>query len=149
MQQCFNVLPNIYNLFPLLFHCCILLEIKLTTTATATATTATMYMIDDAGTCTLTQRLVVFHLELHLPYLTGLNWFTISHRFVQFSSLPRQMQLGNSHDLLHMLNSSCKAVSSAVAPHIHWITSCSSTSMHRPLSFGLGTTETVDRKGPK
>ena len=46
-----------------------------------------------------------------------------------------------------MLYSSCKAVSSAVAPHIHWITSCSSTSMHRPLSLGLGTTGTVDRKG--
>ena len=58
------------------------------------------------------------------------------------------MQL-NSHDLLHMLNSSCKAVSSAVAPHIQWITSCSSTSMHRPLSLRLGTTGTVDRKGPK
>ena len=59
------------------------------------------------------------------------------------------MQLGNSHELLHMLNSSCKAVSSAVAPHIHWITRCSSTSMHRPLSLGLGTTGTVDRKGPR
>ena len=84
-----------------------------------------------------------------LPYLTGLNWFAISHRFVQFSSLSRQMQLGSSHDLLHMLNSSYKAVSSAVAPHIHWITCCSSTSMHRPLSLGLGTIGTVDRKGPR
>ena len=84
-----------------------------------------------------------------LPYLTGLNWFAILHRFVQFSSLSRQMQLGNSHDLLHMLNSSCKAVSSAVAPHIHWITSCSSTSLHHPLSLGLGTTGTVDRKGSR
>ena len=81
-----------------------------------------------------------------LPYLTGLNWFAILHRFVQFSSVFfRQMQLGYSHDLLHMLNSSCKAVSSAVAQHIHWITSCSSTSMHHPLSLGLGTTGTVDR----
>ena len=84
-----------------------------------------------------------------LPYLNGLNWFAILPRFVQFRSLLRQMQLGNSHDLLHMLNSSCNAVSSAVAPHIHWITSCSSTSMHRPLSLGLGTTGTVDRKGPR
>ena len=50
-----------------------------------------------------------------LPYLTGLNWFEILHRFMQFRSLLRQMQLGNSHNLLHMLNSSCKAVSSAVA----------------------------------
>ena len=82
-----------------------------------------------------------------LSYLTGLNWFAILHRFVQFKSLLRQMQLGNSHDLLHMLNSSCKAVSSAVAPHIYWITSCSSTSMHRPLPLGLETTWTVDRKG--
>ena len=81
-----------------------------------------------------------------LPYL---NWFAILHRFVQFSSLLRQMQLGNSHDLLHMLNSSCKALSSAVASHIHWITSCSSTSMHCLLSLGLGTTGTVDRKGPR
>ena len=84
-----------------------------------------------------------------LPYLTGLNWFAISHRFVQFSSMLRQMQLDNSHDILHMLNSSCKAVTNAVAPHIHWITSCSSTSMHRPLSLGLGTTGIVDRKGPR
>ena len=50
MQQCFNVLPDIYNVFLLLFHSCILLEIKLTTTATAA--TATLYMIEDAGTCT-------------------------------------------------------------------------------------------------
>ena len=64
MQQCFNVFPDIYKVFLLLFRCCILLEIKLI--ATATATTATMYMIKDAGTCTLTQRLVVFHLKLHL-----------------------------------------------------------------------------------
>ena len=84
-----------------------------------------------------------------LPYLTGLNWFAILHRFVPFRSLLKQMQLGNSHDILHMLNSSCKAVSSAVAPHIHWITSCSSTSQHRPLFLGLGTTGTVDRKCPR
>ena len=84
-----------------------------------------------------------------LPYLTGLNWFAILHRFVPFRSLLRQMPLGKSHDLLHMLNSSCKAASSAVVPHIHWITSCSSTSKHRPLSLGLGTTGTVDRKCPR
>ena len=54
-----------------------------------------------------------------VPYLTGFNWFAILHIFVQFRSLLRQMQLGNSHALLHMLNSSCNAVSSAVAPHIH------------------------------
>ena len=83
-----------------------------------------------------------------LPYLTGLNWFAILHRFVQFRSLLRQMQLGNSHNLLHMLISSCKAVSSAVAPHIHWITRYSSTSMHNPLSLGLATTGTLDRKAP-
>ena len=82
-----------------------------------------------------------------LPYLTGLKWFAILHRFVQFRSSLRQ--LGNSQDHLHMLNSSCKAAPSAVAPHIHWITSCSSTSMHRPLSLGLGTTGTVDRKCPR
>ena len=84
-----------------------------------------------------------------LPYLTGLNWFAILHRFVQFRLLLRQMQLGNSHNLLHMFISSCKAVSSAVAPHIHWITSYSSTSMHNPLSLGLETTGTLDRKGPR
>ena len=84
-----------------------------------------------------------------LPYLTGLNRFAFLHRFVQFRSLLRQMQLGNCHDLLHMLNSSCKAVSSAVAPHIHWITSCSSTSMPHPLSLGLWTNGTVDRKCPR
>ena len=32
MQQWFNVLTDIYNAFRLLFHCCILLEIKLTIT---------------------------------------------------------------------------------------------------------------------
>ena len=84
-----------------------------------------------------------------LPYLTGLNWFAILHRFLQFKSLLRQIQIGISRDRLHMLNSSCKAVSSAVAPHIHWITSCSSASMHRSLSLGLRTTGTVDRKGPR
>ena len=84
-----------------------------------------------------------------LPYLTVSNCFAILHRFVPFRSLLRHMQLWNSHDLLHMLNSSCKAVSSAVAPHIHWITSCSWTSMHHPLSLGLGTTGTVDRKCPR
>ena len=66
MQQCFNVLPDIYKVFMLLFYCCILLEIKLTTTATAPAPTATMHMIEDAGTCTLTQPLVMFRLKLHL-----------------------------------------------------------------------------------
>ena len=84
-----------------------------------------------------------------LPYWTGLNWFAILHIFMQCRSLLRQMQLGNFHDLLHMLKSSCKAVSSAVAPHIHWITSCSSTSMPHPSSLGLGTTGTVDRKCPR
>ena len=32
MQQCFNVLADIYHELLLLFHCCIFLEIKLTTT---------------------------------------------------------------------------------------------------------------------
>ena len=62
-----------------------MLDIKLTTTATTTATatatatnttttttsttsttTTTMYTIKDAGTCTLTQHLLVFRLKLHL-----------------------------------------------------------------------------------
>ena len=34
MQQCFNVLIDIYYEFLLLFYCCVLLEIKLTTTTT-------------------------------------------------------------------------------------------------------------------
>ena len=34
MQQCFNVLIDIYHEFLLLFYCCVLLEIKLTTTTT-------------------------------------------------------------------------------------------------------------------
>ena len=34
MHICFNVLTDIYHEFLLLFHCCILLEIKLTTTTT-------------------------------------------------------------------------------------------------------------------
>ena len=34
MQQCFNVLIDIYHEFLLLFYCCVLLEIKLTTTIT-------------------------------------------------------------------------------------------------------------------
>ena len=36
MQQCFNVLIDIYHEFLLLFYCCVLLEIKLTTTTTTT-----------------------------------------------------------------------------------------------------------------
>ena len=34
MQQCFNVPIDSYHEFPLLFYCCVLLEIKLTTTTT-------------------------------------------------------------------------------------------------------------------
>ena len=41
MQQCFNVLIDIYHEFLLLFYCCVLLEIKLTTTTTTTTTTIT------------------------------------------------------------------------------------------------------------
>ena len=56
------------------------------------------------------------------------------------------MQLGNFHYLLHMGNISCRAVSGAVAPHIHWITSRSSTLMSHSWSLGLGKTGTGDRK---
>ena len=59
--------------------------------------------------------------EQALPHLTGLNWFAILQRFVQLRSLLRQMQPGNFHDLLHMQNSSCKAVSDAVMLHIDCI----------------------------
>ena len=48
MQQCFNVLIDIYHEFLLLFYCCVLLEIKLTTTATTYrlyATSATLHCI--------------------------------------------------------------------------------------------------------
>ena len=41
MQQCFNVLIDIYHEFLLLFYCCVLLEIKLTTTTTTTTTATT------------------------------------------------------------------------------------------------------------
>ena len=40
MQQWFNVLTNIYNVFLLLFHSCILLEVKLTTTTTTTGSSS-------------------------------------------------------------------------------------------------------------
>ena len=88
LTECSNVLTAIYKVFLLLFHCCIMLEIKLTTTATATTTTTTttntattntttnttttsttattMYTIKDAGTCTLTKNLLVFRLKRHL-----------------------------------------------------------------------------------
>ena len=66
--------------------------------------------------------------EQALPHLTGLNWFAILHRFVQLThifvqlrSLLMQVQPGNFHDLLHMHNSSCKAVSDAVTPQIDCI----------------------------
>ena len=160
LTECSNVLTDIYKAFLLLFHCCIMLEIKLPTTANATTaaaaaaattstTTTTMYTIKDAGIRTLTQHLVVFRLKLHLqalPHLTGLNWFPILYRFVQFGPLLRPMQPGNSHYLLHMENISSRAVSGAVAPHIHWITSCSSTFLPHSWSLGLGTTGTGDRK---
>ena len=130
IRQCFNVLTDIYEVFLLLFHCCILLEIKLTTIATAVATT-TIYTIEDTGTCTSAQPLVVFRLhivdtisssscllveEQILSYLTGLNWFAILHRLVHFGLLLRQMQPGNFHGLLHIQNSSCTAVSGVVVP---------------------------------
>ena len=38
MQQCFNVLIDIYHEFLLLFYCYVLLEIKLTTATTHTTT---------------------------------------------------------------------------------------------------------------
>ena len=66
-QQRFNVLTDIYKVFLLPFHCCILLEIKLTITATAaiittataspattTTTTTTVYTADYYGICILT-----------------------------------------------------------------------------------------------
>ena len=56
------------------------------------------------------------------------------------------MQPGNFHYLLHMENISCRAVSGVVAPHIHWITNCSSTFLPRLWSLGLRTTGTGDRK---
>ena len=84
--------------------------------------------------------------EQALPHLIGLNWFAILHRYFQFGSLLGLMQPGNFHYLLHMENISCRAVSGAVAPHIHWITSCSSTCMPHSWSLGLGTTGTGDRK---
>ena len=145
MQQCFNVFPNIYKVFLILFrsycYCyyvydrgCWHMYIDTTPGSVPSKASSSSCLLAEGKT---------------FPYLTGLNWFAILHWFVPFRSLLRQMQLGNSHDLLHMLNSSCKAVSSAVAPHIHWITSCSSTSMHRSLFLGLGTTGTVDRKCPR
>ena len=76
-----------------------------------------------------------------LPYLTGLNCFLFC------TNLCRSDRSWGKCNL-EMLNSSCKAVSSVVVPHIHWITSCLSTSKHRPLSLVLGTTGTVDRKCP-
>ena len=81
LTECSNVLTDVYRVFLLLLHCCILLEIKLRTIATATdiaaagiaggagagagvaAATATA---TDVGTCTFTQPLVLFHLKLHL-----------------------------------------------------------------------------------
>ena len=47
MQQCFTVRTDIYHVFLLLFHCCILLEMKLgitTTTIAATTTTTTSFV---------------------------------------------------------------------------------------------------------
>ena len=143
MQQRFNVLTDIYEIYLLLFYCSILLEIRLTITATAATTTATAAT---AATTTTTITTIMYTAEYYvicilcvlchmyiditpgsvpskasspfcllaeeqtLPYLTGLNWFAILHRFVQFIKLSRQMQPGNFHDLLHMQNSSCKAV---------------------------------------
>ena len=72
MQPRFNVLTDIYKVFLLLLHCCILLEIKLTIIATAaitstataatastattttTTTTTTMYTAEHYGICILT-----------------------------------------------------------------------------------------------
>ena len=62
------------------------------------------------------------------PFILSVSWgthcslfdrFAILHRSVKFRSLLGQMQLGNFHDLLHMLNNGCKAVCGAVVPHIH------------------------------
>ena len=65
IQQRFSVLTDIYKVFLILFHWCILLEIKRLITATATAavtaattttttTTTTMYTTEYYGICILT-----------------------------------------------------------------------------------------------
>ena len=109
MQQCFKVLFDIYKAFLLLFHCCILLEIKPPITATATITTTYdrgcwhMYIDTSpgSGSSKASSSSCLLDEEQTLPYLTGLNWFAILHRFVQFRSLLRQMQPGNFHDLFY------------------------------------------------
>ena len=54
MQQCFTVRTDIYHVFLLLFHCCILLEMKLgittTTTAATTTTTTTTIVFPESWT---------------------------------------------------------------------------------------------------
>ena len=86
LTECSNVLTDVYRVFLLLFHCCILSEIKLRTIATATGTAiaagggaggaggagagagvaAATATATAAGTCTFTHPLVVFHPKLHL-----------------------------------------------------------------------------------
>ena len=51
MQQCFDVFIDIYHEFLLLFYCCVLLEIKLSTTTT-TITTITTITITTTTTTT-------------------------------------------------------------------------------------------------
>ena len=46
MQQCFNVLIDIYHEFLLLFYCCVLLEIKLTTTTTSGFSVIVCFLTD-------------------------------------------------------------------------------------------------------
>ena len=53
MQQCFNVLIDIYHEFLSLFYCCVLLEIKLTTTTTTTKCSPAFKIFQATPSCTL------------------------------------------------------------------------------------------------
>ena len=78
MQQCFNVLIDIYREFLLLFYRCVLLEIKLTTTTTTTTTVLLYY-------CTTIQPFKVavsWHGDTIVSYLLswGVLWCLVSPR---------------------------------------------------------------------
>ena len=51
MQQCFNVLIDVYHEFLLLFYCCVLLEIKLTSTTTKCKVNSSLKAQTIAGLC--------------------------------------------------------------------------------------------------
>ena len=92
MQQCFNALIDIYHEFLLLFYCCVLLEIKLTTTTTTTTTTAA------AATATATATAITA-----TAITTATTTTTTTTMIKDWSTFRRYLRSDGSIHFIHVL----------------------------------------------